>query len=195
MGRSSKEEASRNRARIVEVACDLFRARGVDQVSVADIMGALGLTTGGFYKHFASKDALVAEALKLAFTQSSSAWQEVSGHANGGREAHRAALLSHYLRPAPVRRCPMIAFASYAASTSAADASRETYREGAEALLDSFVAPVMDADVTQQPSPAERDAMVLFAAMIGARVLKEAAGDATWADPVRDAVLDAAVFQ
>ena len=59
MGRSSAEQALRNRARIVEGASRLFRERGVEAVSVADIMAAVEMTVGGFYKHFASKEALV----------------------------------------------------------------------------------------------------------------------------------------
>ena len=55
MGRSSAEQALQNRASIVEIASRLFRERGIEAVSVADVMAAAGMTVGGFYKHFASK--------------------------------------------------------------------------------------------------------------------------------------------
>lgn len=67
MGRVSQAQAQENRKRIVETAARLFRERGVAGVSVADVMAEVGLTHGGFYKQFASKDALVAEAVGQAF--------------------------------------------------------------------------------------------------------------------------------
>ncbi|WP_344263273.1 TetR/AcrR family transcriptional regulator [Actinomadura napierensis] len=67
MGRVSQAQARENRKRIVETAARLFRERGVAGVSVADVMAEVGLTHGGFYRQFASKDALVAEAVGQAF--------------------------------------------------------------------------------------------------------------------------------
>ena len=192
MGRSSKEEAARTRARIVETACKLFRDTGVEQISVADVMGELGLTTGGFYKHFDSKEALVAEAVALAFEQSTSTWQGVSKTEGKEPMTHIARLVEFYLRPNPQRRCPMIAFSALAGSADAGEALRHTYLQRTKALLDSFVGPLKTKRGGRRPSAAEGHAMVLFAAMIGARVLKEAAGDAAWANHIRDAVLDAA---
>jgi TetR/AcrR family transcriptional regulator, transcriptional repressor for nem operon len=65
----SKSQALRNRAHIVEIASTLFRERGYDGVSVADLMAAAGFTHGGFYKHFGSKADLMAEAAALSFSQ------------------------------------------------------------------------------------------------------------------------------
>src|SRR5581483_9300711 len=70
--RRSREEAALTRRRIVEAASRLYRARGIDAVSVADVMGSLGLTVGGFYRHFDSKEALVIEAIAFASDQSAS---------------------------------------------------------------------------------------------------------------------------
>ncbi|MFI5890264.1 TetR/AcrR family transcriptional regulator [Actinoplanes sp. NPDC051513] len=67
MGRVSQAQAQENRKRIIETAARLFRERGVAGVSVADVMAEVGLTHGGFYKQFASKEALVAEAVGQAF--------------------------------------------------------------------------------------------------------------------------------
>jgi TetR/AcrR family transcriptional regulator, transcriptional repressor for nem operon len=60
--RKSREEAARTRKRIVKVAAQKFRRQGIGGISVADLMDAAGLTHGGFYRHFDSKDQLVAEA-------------------------------------------------------------------------------------------------------------------------------------
>src|ERR1700730_6289104 len=59
----SKEQATENRRAIVAAAAKLFRERGVDGVGVAELMKAAGFTQGGFYNHFKSKEALVAEGI------------------------------------------------------------------------------------------------------------------------------------
>src|SRR5215831_3426096 len=64
--RRSQEDAAKTRARIVDEASRLFRARGIDATSVADVMSAAGLTVGGFYRHFESKEDLVAAAIDAA---------------------------------------------------------------------------------------------------------------------------------
>src|ERR1700761_7631799 len=60
--KKSKAETAKTRERIVQVAAQQFRRNGIQQTGVADIMAAAGLTQGGFYRHFESKDQLVAEA-------------------------------------------------------------------------------------------------------------------------------------
>src|SRR5205085_3394236 len=62
----SKDETGQTRLEIVEADSRLFRERGLGGVSVADVMGEVGLTVGGFYRRFASKEALVAEAIAAA---------------------------------------------------------------------------------------------------------------------------------
>ena len=63
--RNSREATAASRERIVAVAAKLFRERGIAAVGVAELMEAAGMTHGGFYKHFESKDALIAEACGL----------------------------------------------------------------------------------------------------------------------------------
>lgn len=65
--RVSREEKAQSRVRIIDAAARLFRARGLDGASVADVMQEAGLTHGGFYRHFASKNELVVAALDRAF--------------------------------------------------------------------------------------------------------------------------------
>jgi TetR/AcrR family transcriptional repressor of nem operon len=62
----SKEEKAESHERIVRTAAARFREKGVDGIGVADLMQEAGLTHGGFYRHFASRDALVAEAVERA---------------------------------------------------------------------------------------------------------------------------------
>src|SRR5690348_17056449 len=64
--RVSREKAAENRERIVETASRMFREKGFDGVGVDTIMNGAGLTHGGFYGHFGSKDDLAAEAVRRA---------------------------------------------------------------------------------------------------------------------------------
>src|SRR5215475_9034140 len=68
--RQSREVAAKTRGKIIKVAAGQFRKYGIGGVGVADVMAKAGLTHGGFYKHFASKDALAAEACKWALAAS-----------------------------------------------------------------------------------------------------------------------------
>ena len=64
--RKSREDAAETRKRIVQAAARQFREKGIAATGLAELMKAAGLTHGGFYKHFASKDQLVAEATAAA---------------------------------------------------------------------------------------------------------------------------------
>ncbi|MFH5774383.1 TetR/AcrR family transcriptional regulator [Paracoccus sp. NGMCC 1.201697] len=185
MGRSSQEQALQNRARIVETASGLFRRSGVDSVSVADVMKAAGMTVGGFYKHFASKDALVQEALILSFSQAAESWLRIS-HQDKPKARGSGAIIDHYFKEkAPEQTCPMIAFAPHAPA--------EAYSKGAEKLLMQFLDHMHHARMNGcYDAASEREAKVLFAAMIGAKFLTRAAGNAEWVGSVRDAVSEMA---
>lgn len=91
MPRMSREEKARTHARIVEVAAGMFRENGIAATGVADVMKAAGLTHGGFYRHFASKDDLVAAAISHAVSTSLAELEEAEG-----LEAKRAAL-KHFI--------------------------------------------------------------------------------------------------
>lgn len=64
--RVTKQAMASNNAKIVDEASRLFREKGIEATSVADVMGAAGLTHGGFYRHFSSKDGLVTAAINKA---------------------------------------------------------------------------------------------------------------------------------
>lgn len=102
-----KEETHR---RIIEVAAKRFRTDGIDNVGVASLMGDAGLTHGGFYSHFKSKDALVAEVIESGMNDS---YDRISAASkDGGIEA----FIRTYLRPEnlehPERGCPAAALGS-----------------------------------------------------------------------------------
>ena len=67
--RITKEKKQENHDRIVAIASQMFREHGFDSVGVAELMERAGLTHGGFYNHFTSKEALIAEASAKGFTE------------------------------------------------------------------------------------------------------------------------------
>lgn len=107
--RKSKAETAKTRQRIVEVASEAIRNRGIDATGVAEIMAAAGLTHGGFYRHFGSKEELVTEAVAL------SRKDYLAGTLSAAAQGPEA-LLKHFLDyVAPVHRddagsgCPLAA--------------------------------------------------------------------------------------
>lgn len=94
MARYEKGHKAETHRRIVDIAAQRFRAEGVDAVGVASLMSDAGLTHGGFYAHFASKEALVKEAV-LAALASSPAYSE-----DADAPLDLPAFIDHYLSPA-----------------------------------------------------------------------------------------------
>ncbi len=107
--RVTKEVAAENRRKILETATRLFKTRGFDSVSVADLTNAAGFTHGGFYNHFESKADLAIETVRYAFDQ---ALNEISGGgaAAAGDLPTMADRLANYLssehRDEPSGGCP-----------------------------------------------------------------------------------------
>jgi len=197
VGRSSKEKAQENRASIVETACRMFRESGVENVSVAQIMAANDMTVGGFYKHFESKDALVAEAFALAFDQSRGGWQQVRQRADSQLEHPGTAMVRQYLhnRSSPLH-CPMLMFAGSVATGEVDQACADAYVSGTKTLFDSFLDAMAPASTDNPPAiPDQNKAMVLFAAMLGARLLAQSVGDEPWIRAMEDAVNQAALAE
>lgn len=95
----SKAEKAKSHDRVVRVAAARFRETGVDGVGVADLMRDAGLTHGGFYGHFASRDELVAEAIELALHDGAQALDAVA-KSNLSRSSLLAKLIDVYLSAA-----------------------------------------------------------------------------------------------
>jgi TetR/AcrR family transcriptional repressor of nem operon len=133
----TKEKAAEHRAAIVRAATRLLRERGLDGVGIAEITKAAGLTHGGFYGHFASKDALVAEACDQSFANTLK-WLP------GGEAATAPDLLAYldgYLserhRDRPGRGCPMAAYASDIARQD--EAVQNSCAQGVERFVDGLM--------------------------------------------------------
>ncbi len=148
--RLTREKTAENRAKVIDAALGLFQRRGFSGVGVAELMGAAGLTHGGFYNHFASKADLESEACALAFERALGAIGKVAARPAG--DERRAAMrlyveryLSARARDAAGARCPMVAF-----GTDVSRESREVqarYAQGLRAYLD-LMATALEADLT-----------------------------------------------
>src|SRR5258706_5322417 len=93
---ASKADKQKSRERIVRTAAARFRERGVDGIGVADLMKEAGLTHGGFYGHFGSREELVAEAVECALRDGGRALSAIA-EAEGSPAAVLGALVDAYL--------------------------------------------------------------------------------------------------
>ncbi|KML66251.1 TetR/AcrR family transcriptional regulator [Pectobacterium peruviense] len=185
MARVSKQQMERNREEIIQVSSQLFRERGLNGVSVNDLMAAAGLTHGGFYGHFASKDELAAIASRKAFEDSGSRWKEISQHAD---QHDLRTMVEHYLSPdhrdGAKDGCAITALASDIARESEDKPVREVYLSGVRAMLGRLESISTIEDKEQR----RLHALAQFALLSGALTLARA----TAGDPLSDDFLNAA---
>lgn len=173
MPRVSRQQADSHRLTIKAVASRLLRERGIKGVSVAELMAAAGLTHGGFYGHFASKDALVAEACVAAFALAVERWNKRVAAA-ASRAAARRSLIESYLsdaaRRSPGTSCPAAALAGDVAREAAEVPVRAAYVAGLEALMPILAAVQGGAQSSQR----RRQALADFSTMVGGLILARA---------------------
>jgi TetR/AcrR family transcriptional regulator, transcriptional repressor for nem operon len=180
--RKTEARKSETRQRIVDAAGSLFRQYGIDGVGVDAIMHAAGLTHGGFYGHFPSKEALVAEVSAAALTRSAARWQQISDQ----REPADALLriVGAYLDPkhltAVENGCVL--------TTLGPEVAR---RPQARAAMAISVRAMLAALERCMPHAPQGRAEVALSAMVGAVVLARLADDPAMAEGLLDAVKDA----
>lgn len=167
MARRSREDAARTRADVLDAAAELFRARGLDGVSVAEIMDAVGLTHGGFYKHFASKEALAAAAIDRA---SADVTADLAARAR--EDGFAKAYVNARHRDNPGRGCVVAALAG-----DAAHGSEEPRAAVTRATRDLLA-------VIEREEPKRKRALAKLAAAVGAIILSRAIDDEELADDV-----------
>lgn len=190
MARASRAVADQHRTAIEEASARLFRQHGLHGVSVAQVMAEAGLTHGGFYGHFASKDELAAVACARAFSSSAARWEQKITQAGGDRHAARQALVTSYLnemhRDAPGHGCPASALVTDVAREPADKPVRQAYLDGVKQLLAAWKATAPDASADD--TAAHRAALLEMATLVGAITLARA----TAGDVISDEILDAA---
>lgn len=187
MPRVSKAQADANHQAIEAAASRLFRERGLDGVSVAEIMAAAGLTHGGFYAHYASKDALAASACENAFALSAEKWRQRIAAAGTPRAA-RHTIAERYLRagncdPAAAS-CPTATLVADVARAGVEHPIHAAYVDGVRKQIEILAALGNSGDRARDRA----DACVRLATMMGALLLARACHR----DPLSDEIAAAA---
>ena len=172
--RVSKDKAAEHRAAIVAAAGRLFRERGFDGVGVAEITKAAGLTHGGFYGHFPSKDALAAEACDAPFQQSIDRLKGDDASPDGAFHAFLDRYLSEIHRDRPGAGCPMAAFVSEAGRQDPVVQAR--FADGVERYIAAVRERLPEASGDEARQRAR--AITLVSALVGGMALARATAQA-----------------
>lgn len=180
--RVTQEQFAEHNERIRSAASALFRQHGFDGVGVADIMKAAGLTHGGFYGHFDSKDELVAEASREALEHAHTRWIE---RVAAAPRSPLKALADHYLSERqitdPAHGCAL--------TSLSADASRRPAKVRAvfTAGVESLTGVLMGVVRGRTRAAKRRRALATLSQMVGAVVLARAVDDAALARELLEA--------
>jgi TetR/AcrR family transcriptional repressor of nem operon len=186
----TKQQAAENREAIVTAADGLFRERGVDAVGLNELMGAAGLTRGGFYNHFASKNALIDTVLAKAMADGLDNLDRAITTAQARGSDPLTERIDWYLSPehrADIEHgCPNSSFAGDARRMD--PPARARYAKGLAANLDRLTQTVHTSGLSEGERRAR--AIALFSEMAGALLLSRAIADA---DPaLADEILESA---
>ncbi|MFJ4186831.1 TetR/AcrR family transcriptional regulator [Kitasatospora sp. NPDC089509] len=155
MPRVSRAEAQQHRQQVIDHTARLIREKGADQVSVPEAMAAAGLTHGGFYRHFSSKDDLIVQALRAAFTERREAMDRLADEASSDGSSDRssdgsgpevgsgrAEFLTRYLsdlhRDHPGAGCAAATLAADAARAEPGAPIRTAFTAGLSDLVDGY---------------------------------------------------------
>ncbi len=181
--KTSKAQAQDNRAHVVQTASALFRERGYDGVSVAELMAAAGFTHGGFYKQFRSKADLMAESAACGMAQTAAL------AAGMDRPAFVRSYLSRAHRDTRAAGCTMAALGADAARQP--KAVRAAFAEGIEHLLQALEKEVSAPEqtgpgVAGEMGEVRAHAIDTLAHAVGALVLSRACPDGS---PLADEIL------
>lgn len=188
--RYSKEHKLETHARIVKKASVRLREKGAHGVGVADLMKEAGLTHGGFYAHFDSREALVIEAFAYAMDRSIERWRKVAEQIPP--EKRLATIVETYLAPVhrddPGHGC--------AIPTLGAEIARESpkTRKAFAAKLEQMIDMIADQIPDVPRKTARKRAMAALGTMMGTLVMARVAGSGEFSDEIlgagREAVLD-----
>lgn len=184
MPRITQEQKKLNREKIVQAAGEGFRRHGIDGIGIEELMKAAGMTHGGFYNHFSSKEDLAIEVYRQGFADSLTALAAIrKAHPRSARAALRD-MVDQYVtathRDHPETGCP--------SATLAVDAGRHgtpaqaEYRGGLEGYFSAITEMVLDrahqSGAETTAAEAREQAVALFCQMVGALVVSRAVAEA-----------------
>jgi AcrR family transcriptional regulator len=175
----SPEHKRDTRQRILESARRLFNSKGFAEVSIGEVMDGAGLTHGGFYRHFADKAELYAEAVRwFLCREAPKPWQKPIDKPSGRKQANR--IVDAYFSRDHFRDgetcCPMVGLAA----TISDHGVRQAYQEVLERML-----RIVEADL---PGPGARERALAVAALcVGGLVAARSVSDPALAHELREA--------
>ena len=179
----SKEKMAEHREQILVAAANRFREHGFDGISVADLMREVGLTHGGFYGHFSSKEELVALASLRAMSETVTKYQKVIDEATGDP---LEAVAKHYLslrhHDHPETGCVLAALGSELARQPAS--IRDAVTEGEQEFL-TLLARIVPG---RTKAARKKTAIAALATMIGGMVLARTVSDSELRQTILEAV-------
>ena len=179
--RVSRAQAEENRETVINVASRLFREHGFDGIGLKDLMKGAGLTQGGFYKQFASKDDLAALASRRAMESSTRRWSAAAADSSAPLEAVMTFYLSTDHRGEKAEGCPLVALGSDAARQSAE--VRRPFEDGIRAHFE-VLNELMGDDKSSEPGSR---AMAILSLMVGAVTLSRIMQDESLSRGILDA--------
>ncbi|AHK47298.1 putative TetR family transcriptional regulator (plasmid) [Ensifer adhaerens OV14] len=179
--RVSRAQAEENRETVINVASRLFREHGFDGIGLKDLMKGAGLTQGGFYKQFASKDDLAALASRRAMESATRRWSAAAADSSDPLEAVMAFYLSPDHRGEKAEGCPLVALGSDAARQS--EEVRRPFEDGIRAHFE-VLDELMGDDKNSEPSS---KAMAILSIMVGAVTLSRITEDRNMSQGILDA--------
>jgi TetR/AcrR family transcriptional repressor of nem operon len=180
--RVTRAQAEENRRTVVDAASRLFREHGFDGVGLNDLMRAAGLTHGGFYKQFGSKDDLVAEACDRALTVGVDKWRRIADH---GSQDLLADLVHAYLsRSHRDRLGEGCALAALGADVVRRDESLQQRFERAIRAHADTLARAIDASPAREGAT---DPLATLSMMVGALLLSRMVEDEALSGQILDA--------
>ena len=164
--RVSQAEKERSHRRIVDGAARLVRERGVDTTSVADVMSDAGLTNGGFYRHFDTKEALMEAAITAAFDQAVAGMEDrlTALGAESGLKGYQSFYLSDGHVKSPGVGCPIAALGGDIAR--APDGLKAAYGAGVNRTIATLAKAMHGTDQKRRAGAARKLAMLAGAVVI-----------------------------
>ncbi|MEU6656519.1 TetR/AcrR family transcriptional regulator [Streptomyces sp. NPDC046900] len=181
MGHSKVDKAA-SRERVLRMAARKVRAEGVTGPGVAELMKEAGLTHGGFYRHFASRDDLIAHATAAALAEGTAKMERAARKNEDPRIGLIDAYLTQQHRDAPATGCALVSLG--AAAGRGNQDFKKAYERQVHAYLDLI------AGHGHQTEGARAEAMLTLSALVGATLISRAMADPGLCDELLTAVTD-----
>lgn len=179
----SREQAAENRELIIQTATQLFREKGFDGIGIAELMKTVGLTHGGFYGHFSSKDDLISQACDRAVDDILAQGAEARKNSSNPFENFIQRYLSTEHRDNPGSGCLMAALGSEVPRQS--PQIKASFTRGFSKMVDG----VMGLLTSEKKAALRREkALFTLSALVGAQIIARAMGDEELSQDVLESV-------